>query len=160
MSEKKLTVEWAKNPVCDNERCDTITLDVKFFEFDYPMPFTADPNDCTSYGPEIYRNAKSEMYGYVVPYEPPPARQVTTATINKAVTCLSDYSFTNDPTFQTRVTAESRENIRTYLTEVDNILAVAQQAYDNNEAYAPNFPAPPAIHMTTPAGNKVEFKRG
>lgn len=33
-----------------------------------PIPFAADPNDCTTYGPEIYAAAVAGEYGPVVSY--------------------------------------------------------------------------------------------
>ena len=40
-----------------------INLTVKFAEWPDPIPFTASPNDNTSYGPVIYQNAVNGDYG-------------------------------------------------------------------------------------------------
>jgi hypothetical protein len=45
------------------------------------LPFTADPNDCTEYGPQIYADCVAGKYGTVAPYVAP----ITPAEQNKAM---------------------------------------------------------------------------
>ena len=66
------TIEYAKNPVYGSEDGNTISLIVKFNEFNEEVPFGATSFDPMPYGRDIYNRAKAEEFGPVSPYVPPP----------------------------------------------------------------------------------------
>lgn len=77
------TLQYAKNPIWNDEQGNQILLTVKWEEFAEEMPFTATPYDTESWGRELFANAKNGNYGEVKPYEPPVILPPT-ATVNKA----------------------------------------------------------------------------
>jgi hypothetical protein len=76
-----LTIEYAKNPVWNNDTGNAILLNVKFAEFNEEMPFTATNYDNMSYGVNLYNRAKAGEFGaigaYVAPNTPTPNQPVT-----------------------------------------------------------------------------------
>jgi hypothetical protein len=68
-----VTIELATNPVYASSDGTCITLQVKFVEFDYVMPFGATPFDPMPYGVELYSRALNGDFGPIAPYVPPPA---------------------------------------------------------------------------------------
>lgn len=75
-----LTIEYAKNPVWNDQAHTTITLIVKFVEIPEEMPFGATPFDPMPYGVELFNNAVAGDYGTVAPYVAP----IPNAEQNKA----------------------------------------------------------------------------
>jgi hypothetical protein len=66
-----LTIESARDPRYSNSSSTTIDLVVKFVEMPHEIPFTANPNDITEYGPDLFYRAKAGEYGPIAPYVPP-----------------------------------------------------------------------------------------
>ena len=66
-----LTIESARDPRYSAPDNSTIDLIVKFVEMKHELPFTANPNDITDYGPDLYYRAQAGEYGPVAPYESP-----------------------------------------------------------------------------------------
>ena len=66
-----LTIESARDPRYSNSGSTTIDLVVKFVEMKHEIPFTANPNDITEYGPDLFYRAKAGEYGPIAPYVPP-----------------------------------------------------------------------------------------
>lgn len=70
-----LTVESARDPVYGNAQNSVIDLVVKFVEMKHELPFTANPNDITEYGPDLYYRALAGEYGPIKPYPQPPTNE-------------------------------------------------------------------------------------
>jgi len=66
-----LTIEYAKNPVYQNEEGTLIDLRVKFYEFKEEMGFGATAYDTEPHGIELYNRAKAGEFGPVGEYVPP-----------------------------------------------------------------------------------------
>lgn len=66
-----LTIESARDPRYINSDNSAIDLIVKFVEMPHELPFTANPDDITDYGPDLYYRAQAGEYGPVAPYVPP-----------------------------------------------------------------------------------------
>ena len=75
-----LTIEYAKDPVWNNEKHTAIHLIVKFLEIPEELPFLATPDDPMPYGVELFNNAVAGNYGTVAPYVPPPPLVQPTTT--------------------------------------------------------------------------------
>lgn len=67
-----LTVDFAKNPVWNDDTGNAICLTVKFVEINEELPFTATSYDAMPYGVDLYNRAKAGEFGVVGPYVPPP----------------------------------------------------------------------------------------
>ena len=68
------TYERARNPVWANAAQTMINLEVDFsFITDEWAPFTASPDDHTSYGPELFARAVAGDFGEIADYVAPPA---------------------------------------------------------------------------------------
>jgi hypothetical protein len=65
------TLEYAKDPVWNNEDGTAIHLTVKWVEFNEEMPFGATSYDPESYGVDLYNRAKAGEFGKVAPYVAP-----------------------------------------------------------------------------------------
>jgi hypothetical protein len=65
------TLEYAKNPVYENEQGTFISLVIKWKEFNEEMPFGASPDDVESHGRELFARAKAGEFGEVAPYVAP-----------------------------------------------------------------------------------------
>jgi hypothetical protein len=65
-----LTIEYAKNPIWNDDTGNAILVTVKFAEFNEEMPFTATNYDDMPYGVDLYNRAKSGEFGEVLPYSP------------------------------------------------------------------------------------------
>ena len=74
-----LTIDYAKDPVWNDEEHTAIHLIVKFLEIAEELPFLATPFDPMSYGVELFNNAVAGDYGIVSPYVP----LIATAEQNK-----------------------------------------------------------------------------
>jgi hypothetical protein len=70
-----LTIQSARDPVYGNASNNVINLVVKFVEMAHEIPFTANPNDITEYGPDLYYRAQAGEYGPISPYVPPPTNE-------------------------------------------------------------------------------------
>lgn len=66
-----LTFEYAKNPVYADESGESISLIVKFAEFDQELPFGATSHDPMPHGVEIYKRAKAGEFGEIAPFVDP-----------------------------------------------------------------------------------------
>lgn len=89
-----------KNPVWANAEHTLIDCQVDFDALDDEfVPFTASPNDSTSYGPEIFAACVAGTYGPVGAYVPPPPPPPPTAEQNKAkaVQLLTETDWVNQP---------------------------------------------------------------
>ncbi len=72
------------NPVWANEQHTAVDCMVEFDEFSPEfLPFTATPNDVTTYGPQIFNDCVAGVYGLVGEYVPPPP-YIPTAADNKS----------------------------------------------------------------------------
>lgn len=80
---------------------------------------------------------------------PPPAaptnRDITEGTIVKAAAYLQQVAGLATQALQEHISVQSAADIQQYIHDVGNILAVAQTAYVNNEAYTPDFPPMPTL---------------
>lgn len=66
-----LTVQYAKNPVWNDDTGQAVLLDVKFVEFSDEVPFTATSYDDMPYGVDLYNRAVAGEFGPIAPYVPP-----------------------------------------------------------------------------------------
>lgn len=66
-----LTLEYAKNPVWNDENNSSIFLTIKWEEFVEELPFTAAPWDSEEWGRDIYARAAAGEFGEVAPYVAP-----------------------------------------------------------------------------------------
>ena len=69
-----LTIEYAKNPVYANSEGTTVSLTVKFAEFNEELPFGATPHDPMPYGVELYHRAVAGEFGPIAPFVAPPTQ--------------------------------------------------------------------------------------
>ena len=67
-----LTIEYAHTPVYAAEDGSSISLMVKFKEFEEEMPFGATSFDVMPYGVELHNRAKAGEFGAIGPFVPPP----------------------------------------------------------------------------------------
>ena len=65
------TLQYAKNPIYNNEEGTSIFLIVKWEEFVEEMPFSADIWDPEPWGADLYNRAKAGEFGEVAPYVAP-----------------------------------------------------------------------------------------
>jgi len=65
------TLQYAKDPVYNNEEGTAIFLIVKWEEFVEEMPFGADVWDPEPWGIDLYNRAKAGEFGPVAPYAKP-----------------------------------------------------------------------------------------
>lgn len=62
------TLEYAKNPIWNDDTGQSILLTVKWAEFNEEHPFSADSYDAMPHGVELYNRAKAGEFGEVAPY--------------------------------------------------------------------------------------------
>jgi len=65
------TLQYAKNPVYNNEEETAILLTVKWEEFVEEMPFGACSYDSEPHGRDLFNRAKAGEFGEVAPYVAP-----------------------------------------------------------------------------------------
>lgn len=65
------TLEYAKNPSYSDITGESISLVVKFVEFDSEMPFGATSFDPMPHGVELFNRAKNGEFGEVAPFVDP-----------------------------------------------------------------------------------------
>ena len=65
------TLQYAKDPVYNNEEGTAIFLIVKWEEFVEEMPFSAMPSDPEPHGVDLFNRAKAGEFGTVSPYVAP-----------------------------------------------------------------------------------------
>jgi hypothetical protein len=65
------TLEYAKNPIYNNQEGTSIVLTVKWEEFAEEMPFGANTWDTEAYGRDLYYRANAGEFGPVGSYVPP-----------------------------------------------------------------------------------------
>jgi hypothetical protein len=65
------TLQYAKDPVYNNEEGTAITLTVKWKEFNEEMPFGATAWDNEAWGVDLYNRAKAGEFGTVAPFVAP-----------------------------------------------------------------------------------------
>lgn len=65
------TLEYAKNPVYNNEEGTSIFLIVKWEEFVEELPFGADLWDVEPWGVDLYNRAKAGEFGEIAPFVKP-----------------------------------------------------------------------------------------
>jgi len=73
-----LTLQYAKNPVWNDDTGLSIFLTVKWEEFNEEHPFGATSYDPMPHGVDLYNRAKAGEFGEVAPYVPPEENQPTT----------------------------------------------------------------------------------
>jgi hypothetical protein len=67
------TLEYAKNPIWNDDTGREIVLIVKWEEFTEEMPFTATSHEWdTPHGKDVFVRAVAGEFGEVAPYVPPP----------------------------------------------------------------------------------------
>ena len=66
------TLEYAKDPVWNDDIGQSILLTVKWVEFNVEMPFTAASYDSMPHGVDLYNRAKLGEFGVVADYIPTP----------------------------------------------------------------------------------------
>jgi hypothetical protein len=65
------TLQYAKDPIYNNEEGTNILLTVKWEEFVEEMPFGACSYDPESHGRDLFNRAKAGEFGEVAPYVAP-----------------------------------------------------------------------------------------
>jgi hypothetical protein len=65
------TLQYAKDPIYNNQDGTSIILTVKWEEFVEEMPFNADIWDPEPHGVDLYNRAKAGEFGTVAPYVAP-----------------------------------------------------------------------------------------
>lgn len=65
------TLQYAKNPVYNNEEGTSIFLIIKWEEFNEEMPFSACSYDSEAHGRDLFERAKAGEFGEVAPYVAP-----------------------------------------------------------------------------------------
>lgn len=65
------TLEYAKNPIWNDEEHNQILLTVKWEEFVEEMPFGANSWDSEAYGRDLFERAKAGEFGEVAPFVKP-----------------------------------------------------------------------------------------
>ena len=66
------TLEYAKDPVWNDDTGQSILLTVKWAEFNEEHPFSANSYDSMAHGVDFYNRAKAGEFGEVTPYVAPP----------------------------------------------------------------------------------------
>lgn len=66
-----LTLQYAKDPVWNNEENTSVYLIVKWEEFVEEMPFTAVSWDTEEWGRDVYARAVAGEFGEIAPYIKP-----------------------------------------------------------------------------------------
>jgi hypothetical protein len=66
-----ITLEYAKNPIWNNQEGTSILLTVKWKEFNEEHPFAATSYDTELHGRDLYNRAKAGEFGAIAPYVPP-----------------------------------------------------------------------------------------
>jgi len=65
------TLQYAKDPVYNNEEGTAILLTIKWEEFVEEMPFGATAWDPEEHGRDLYNRAKAGEFGEIAPYVAP-----------------------------------------------------------------------------------------
>jgi hypothetical protein len=65
------TLQYAKNPVWNDDSGQAILLTVKWEEFNEEHPFSACSYDSMPHGVDLYNRAKAGEFGEIAPYVPP-----------------------------------------------------------------------------------------
>ena len=65
------TLQYAKNPIWNDDSGQAIFLIVKWEEFNEEHPFTAASYDSMPHGVDLYNRAKAGEFGVVAPYVAP-----------------------------------------------------------------------------------------
>lgn len=79
-----LTIEYANNPRWSTADHSTVDLDVKFFEFESIIPFTAKNNDITEHGKTLYGKTIVGDFGEIAEYVAPPVLVPGVVTMRQA----------------------------------------------------------------------------
>jgi hypothetical protein len=66
------TLEYAKDPVWNDDTGQSILLTVKWEEFNEEHSFSADSYDSMPHGVDLYNRAKAGEFGVIAAYVPPP----------------------------------------------------------------------------------------
>jgi hypothetical protein len=66
-----LTLEYAKNPIWNNEEQTAIHLTIKWIEFNEEMPFLATSYDPEAHGVDLYNRALVGEFGEIADYIAP-----------------------------------------------------------------------------------------
>jgi hypothetical protein len=74
------TLEYAKDPVWNDDTGQSILLTVKWVEFNEEHPFSADSYDAMPHGVDLYNRAKAGEFGQPAPYVSPPEPTQPTTT--------------------------------------------------------------------------------
>ena len=65
------TLEYAKNPIWNDDTGQSILLTVKWAEFNEEHPFSANSYDPMPHGVDLYNRAKAGEFGAIAAYVPP-----------------------------------------------------------------------------------------
>lgn len=65
------TLQYAKDPIWNNEEGTSILLTVKWEEFNEELPFGATSYDSEPWGVDLYNRAKAGEFGTVAPFVAP-----------------------------------------------------------------------------------------
>ena len=63
------TLEYAKDPIWNNEEGTAILLTVKWEEFNEEMPFGACSYDTEPHGVDLFNRAKAGEFGEILPFQ-------------------------------------------------------------------------------------------
>lgn len=112
------TVNSARNPVWGDYQQTVIDLEVDFDELDEVyVPFTADPNDPESHGPDLYNRALNGEFGEVGAFVPPSKLTGESAMValrSERNNLLSVTDYIEMPTKWATLTAEQQSAWSTY----------------------------------------------
>ena len=87
------TLEYAKDPIWNDDTGQSILLTVKWAEFNEEHPFSADSYDSMPHGVDLYNRAAAGEFGAIAPYVvPTPTAQGNKTT---AVSLLSQTDWTS-----------------------------------------------------------------
>lgn len=127
-----------------------------WIEFNRADPFAPKPqNQEITVLPEWATNCVTVWESWIVPTPTTPTnREITANTINTANGCLVAVSGLATQALQEHISLESNQAVTQYIHDIGNILADAQAAYVNNEAYSPTFPIQPTM---IPAVDSSQF---
>lgn len=73
---------YAKNPTWGNRDCTAVDLVVRFEDISEELPFTANLNDTTEYGKDLYKRAIAQEFGVIGKFNPiPPTIEFVTDVV-------------------------------------------------------------------------------
>lgn len=152
----KFTIEYAKD--CEyvvDDTGDWINLTVKFEGFAEEQRYSAWRYDTEGHGRLLWQNATNGDYGPIAPYVAPEVdpKQKATEVVSQVTNLIGRYK--NLQTLNPSLHPDVVKDVTAYVDSLEDILAKAEEAYDNDTVYDPVFPERPKAYVITPKGNKI-----